>query len=371
MAVSVRSALVVGGGIAGMSAALEMRKLDIAVDLVDLDPAWRVYGAGITITSPTLRAFGELGILDDVMEHGFSGDGIRVCDMRGVAVDEVSDPPGLPGSGGIMRPALHRILADRVTRAGVAVRLGLTVEGLEQHHDGVSVALTDGSAGFYDLVVGADGLFSQIRRRILPDSPEPEYMGQMVWRLFADRPPEIDRRHFFLGGNVKIGLAPVSEQSLYLFLLENCPRRDILPEPELAGVMATLMDGYGGVVGRLRDALSASSPIVVRPLEAFLLPLPWHRGHTLLIGDAAHPTTPQLASGAGMAVEDGIVLGQELRRGGSVPEILARFMARRARRCRTVVESSLQIGRLERTGAPPAAQTQVVADALDVLAEPV
>jgi 2-polyprenyl-6-methoxyphenol hydroxylase-like FAD-dependent oxidoreductase len=367
----VESGLVVGGGIAGMSAAIEMRKLGIAVDLVDLDPNWRVYGAGITITSPTLRAFGELGVLEEVMSQGFSGNGIRICDMNGLAVDDVADPRGLPGSGGIMRPVLHKILADRTTQSGVAVRLGVTVDHLEQDDNGVRVAFSNGDVGRYDLVIGADGLYSKVRRLILPDAPAPEYAGQMVWRLFAPRPAAIDRRHFFLGGHVKLGLSPVSQDSLYMFLLETSPRRGILPDAELPGVLATLLEGYGGVVGELRSSLSASSRIVVRPLEAFLLPPPWHRGHTLLIGDAAHPTTPQLASGAGMAVEDAVVLGQELRRGGGAPEVLSRFMKRRAERCRLVVESSLEIGRLERTGAPPAAQTKVVADALAVLAEPI
>jgi 2-polyprenyl-6-methoxyphenol hydroxylase-like FAD-dependent oxidoreductase len=368
---SVKSALIVGGGIAGMSAAIELRKQEIAVDLIDLDPEWRVYGAGISITSPTLRAFAELGILDEVKARGFTGNGIRICDMDGSAVDEVADPRGLPGSGGIMRPALHKILGDRTVQSGATVRLGITVDHLEQDDNGVRVAFSDGSVGRYDLVIGADGLFSKVRQFILPDAPVPEYTGQMVWRLFADRPAAIDRRHFFLGGRVKIGLAPVSQQSLYMFLLENCPRREILPDAELPGVMATLMSGYGGVIGQLRSSLSAASPIVVRPLEAFLLPTPWYRGRALLIGDAAHPTTPQLASGAGMAVEDAIVLGQELRRGAGVSEVLSRFMQRRAKRCRLVVESSLEIGRLERTGAPPSTQTQIVADALGVLAEPI
>ena len=368
---SVTSALVVGGGIAGMSAAIEMSKQGIAVDLIDLDPAWRVYGAGITITSPTLRAFDALGILDEVRAHGFSGNGIRVCNTDGVPVDEVADPRGMPGSGGIMRPVLHKILADLTVASGVMVRLGTTVDRLEQDDSGMRVVFSDGRTGHYDLVLGADGLYSKVRRLIFPDAPGPEYMGQMVWRLFADRPSAIDRRHFFLGGRVKLGLSPVSEQSLYMFLLENGPRREIVPDAELPEALAELMAGYGGVVAELRDGLSAASQIVVRPLEAFLLPPPWYRGHALLIGDAAHPTTPQLASGAGMAVEDAVVLGQELQAGGGTPEVLSRFMDRRAERCRLVVESSLEIGRLERAGAAPGEQTRVVADALDVLARPI
>lgn len=353
-----------------MAAAIVLRRLDIAVDLIDLDPAWRVYGAGITITSPTLRAFADLGILDDVLRDGFSGRGIRICGIDGQQIGEVADPPDMPGSGGIMRPVLHRILSERTRASGATVRLGLTIDRLHQSEDHADVRFSNGDTGRYDLVLGADGLFSRTRSLILADAPRPEYTGQTVWRLFADRPPEIDRRHFFLGGRVKVGLSPVSRDSLYMFLLEACPRRPVIPDDELHKELRDLMAGYGGVLQDLRDTLSPRSPIVMRPLEAFLLPPPWHVGRVLLIGDAAHPTTPQLASGAGMAVEDAVVLGEELARAGDVPAALTAFAARRTARCQLVVENSLEIGRLERCGAPPADQTRIVAKTLAVLAQP-
>lgn len=366
----VSSALIVGGGIGGMAAAIVLRRLGVAVDLIDLDPAWRVYGAGITITSPTLRAFAQLGILDDVLREGFSGGGIRICAIDGQEIGEVSDPPGMPGSGGIMRPVLHRILSERTRASGAAVRLGVTIDRLDQRETHVDVGFSNGETGRYDLVIGADGLFSRTRSLILPDAPVPEYTGQSIWRLFADRPAEINRRHFFLGGRVKVGLSPVSRDSLYMFLLETCPRRAIIPDDELYLELRELMTGYGGVLRHLRDGLSPDSPIVMRPLEAFLLPPPWHVGRVLLIGDAAHPTTPQLASGAGMAVEDAVVLAEELSLADDLAGALAAFAARRIARCQLIVENSLEIGRLERAGAPPAEQTRIVAETLGVLAQP-
>lgn len=368
---AIRTALIVGGGIGGMSSALVLRRLGVAVDLIDLDPAWRVYGAGITITSPTLRAFEQLGILDAVLRDGFSGNGIKVCTVDGVQVGEVPDPAGMPGSGGIMRPTLHRILSEETRASGTNIRLGLTIDALHPQEDRVDVVFSDGGTGSYDLVLGADGVFSRTRGLILPDAPKPEYTGQTIWRLFADRPAEVDRRHFFLGGPVKVGLSPVSRDSLYLFLLETCPRHGFVPDEELYLGLRDLLQGYGGPLRALREGLSPSSQIVMRPLEAFLLPPPWHVGRVLLIGDAAHPTTPHLASGAGMAVEDAVVLGEELARGGDVAEVLARFAERRTARCQLVVRNSMEIGRLERTGAPPAEQTRIVGETLAVLAQPI
>lgn len=109
---------------------------------------------------------------------------------------------------------------------------------------------------------------------------------------------------------------------------------------------------YGGVVAMVRDALDEHAHIVFRPLEMFSLSAPWYRGRVLLIGDAAHPTTPQLASGAGMAVEDALVLAEALTHTADVPAALAAFMARREECCRLIVDGSLEIGRLEQERAP-------------------
>lgn len=371
----IQRALVVGGGIGGMSTAISLRKLGIAVDLIDLDPQWRVYGAGITITGATLRAFQALGILDAVMEQAYTGDGIQVCDVNGNPLHLVPTPAAVgadaPGCGGIMRPVLHRILSERTLASGTQVRLGLTVDAIESTPAGVNVRLSDGSSGSYDLLVGADGVFSKVRTLLFPQAPKPQYTGQCVWRIVAPRPPAITRRHFFLGGPGKVGLTPVSADEMYLFYLETTPRRQPLTDEQLAAELRRLLQGYGGVLADIREQLGPQSQVVLRPLEGFLLPRPWQKGRSILIGDAAHPTTPQLASGAGIAVEDALVLADEVARGGEVEDILTRVMDRRYERCRLVVENSLEIGRREQERAPPDEQTRIVRESLEILAQPI
>jgi 2-polyprenyl-6-methoxyphenol hydroxylase-like FAD-dependent oxidoreductase len=367
--------LIVGGGIGGMSAAILLSRLGIETELIDLDPSWRVYGAGITITGPTLRAFKGLGLLDAIKAQAYTGEGIQICNSAGERIQRlptamVADT-GIPGSGGIMRPVLHKILADQVKAQQVRVRLGLSIKSLREEDEGADVVFTDESAGRFDLVIGADGLFSAVRRLIRPDAPVPEYTGQSAWRLVIPRPAEIDCRHFFLGGPYKVGLSPVSRDEMYMFLLENCPRRQPLSEALLAETLQELLSSYGGMLSAIRSSLHAKSPIVLRPLEAFFLPKPWHSTRALLIGDAAHPTTPQLASGAGMAVEDALVLAEEISNHRSVEELLNAFMVRRYERCCLVVQNSLAIGRLEQSGAPIASQTKLVEDSLRALATPI
>lgn len=370
----VERVLIVGGGVGGMSAAIMLRKNGMAVDLIDIDPQWRVYGAGITITGPTLRALSQVGIYDELAKFAYVGEGIQICDTQGSKVRQLPTPipaeAGVCGSGGVMRPVLHRILSARVKESGADVRLGLTVDSLEQDEDGVDVRFSDGSTGRYDLVVGADGIYSRIRGLIFPEAPKPEYTGQSAWRMVAKRPPEIDRRHYFLGGPHKVGFTPVSDDEMYLFLLEGTPQI-FRKDHELKQALKDLLAGYGGLLAEMRDNISDESQIVFRPLEAFFLPAPWHQGRVLLIGDAAHPTTPQLASGAGIAVEDALVLAEELQADLPIADILDSFTRRREERCRLVVEGSIEIGRLEQERAPVEQQTAVVERALAKLAEPV
>jgi 2-polyprenyl-6-methoxyphenol hydroxylase-like FAD-dependent oxidoreductase len=369
-----RRALIVGGGVAGMSAATMLSRAGVDVCLVDLDPDWRAAGAGITLTAATLRAFKSLGILERVIDEGHTHDGIRACDVHGRPLEELRSPAlgeGIPGAGGILRPVLHRILADRVKALGAEVRLGVTVQSLREHESGIAAVFADGTEDRYDFVVGADGIGSGLRKLLFPEAPGPRFTGQACWRLTTERPPGIDRRHFFLGGRGKCGLTPVSRGEMYLFYLEHVPGNPWREPSRQHVLLQGLLGEYGGVLAGVRDALGPQSRIVYRPLEAHVLGGGWFKGRAILIGDAAHASTPQLASGAGMAAEDGIVLAQELSRGDSVPAAFEAFMRRRFERCRMVVENSMEIGRLEMSGAPAAEQTAVVARSLAALAAPI
>lgn len=362
-------ALVIGGGIAGMSVAIALRRIGWAVDLCERDPGWRVYGAGITITGPTLRAMRALGILDEVLREGYAADGIdvRAADGSRLMAIETRDDAldGVPSAGGILRPALHGILSRRLLGLSPQIMLGRTAAVVAQDDHGAAVRFDDGATCRYELVVGADGIYSATRQALFPGAPAPRYAGQLCWRLMLARHPGVDRRTYFLGGPVKVGLNPVAPDRMYMFLLEPHPAPLWRPEAGQHAVLRDLLNGYGGVLAEIREGLDADADIICRPLETVFLGRDWTRGRVVLVGDAAHATTPQLASGAGMGIEDGLVLAEELAAAGhDVPAALLGFVERRHARCRLVVDSSLEISRLEREGAPPAAQTAIVQETL-------
>ena len=272
---------------------------------------------------------------------------------------------------GIDRVEIRRRNLISQSQFPYATQTGLTVAAIERSGARAAVRLSDGTREEYDLVVGADGLFSGMRKLLFPEAAAPAFTGQACWRLVLPRPAAIDTRHFFLGGPVKVGLTPVSQDEMYMFLLEHVPDNPWRPLATQCALLRGLLVGFGGTLASIREGLSEQSQFIYRPLEGHLLRHHWWAGNTILIGDAAHATTPQLASGAGMALEDGIVLAGEVSRAASLPEAFGDFMRRRYKRCRMVVENSLEIGRLEVGGAPAAEQAMVVERSLNLLARPI
>jgi 2-polyprenyl-6-methoxyphenol hydroxylase-like FAD-dependent oxidoreductase len=370
----IENALVVGGGVGGMSAALALARHGVAVELIDADPNWRSYGAGISVTGLSLRAFDDLGILDEVRERGFVGAGMRLRKADGQPVMETPPVPDaappVARSGGIMRPVLHEIMSQRVRSAGLKVTLGIKPTGYEQLDEGVAVTFSDGRSEAYALVVAAEGIYSETRANLLPDAPKPRLTGQGCWRIVADRPPEVDRAEMYLGGPVKLGFNPVSRDKMYAFILEHVPDNPwYAPEEQLPHV-AKLLEPFGGYVPQVRAGLGEGSLVNYRPLEWVLLPAPWHVGRIVLIGDAVHATTPHMASGAGMAAEDGLVLAEELAAHADVEQALAAFAARRFERARMVVENSVKIGEIEMSGGNQMDANAMLGDTMQKLQQP-
>lgn len=349
---SIATALVVGGGIGGMAAAISLARRGVKVDLIDLDPEWRVYGAGITITGPTLRAYRDLGLVDRIKAEGAvttSSSRVRLFDGTILRVlDEPEIEEGLPATGGIMRPVLHRIMQDAVREQDIRVRLGLTVSALEAVGNAVDARFSDGSNARYDLVIGADSVFSGVRDIAFPHMGPALPTGQGCWRISIRKPPEQDMGEFYFGAENPCGITICGQDAVYLFLLTpHVEREKFMDEDELFQGMKELLAPFGGNAGWIRDNMTRADWINYRPLAAVCQPKPWFNGRVVLLGDAVHATTPHLASGAGMAVESAIVLAQELAKADSVDAALLAYQERRFDRCKDVIDSSVEIGKLQ------------------------
>jgi 2-polyprenyl-6-methoxyphenol hydroxylase-like FAD-dependent oxidoreductase len=368
----VKKVLIVGGGIAGMASAIRFGEAGVAVDLIDIDPEWRVYGAGITITGPTLRAYKRLGLIEAIKAEGAITNGSRIFRFDGVHLQDLDEPAleeGLPATGGIMRPILHRIMQARVKELGTSVRLGITVSALENESDGVRVTFSDGLTGRYDLVVGADSINSQVRQLAFSHMKEAEHTGQGCWRISIAKPPGLDRGELYFGHQYTAGITPCGVDRVYMWMLTpHVHREKHFDDVELYDNLKANLAPFGGSVGWIGDNMSREDWINYRPLVAMLQPGPWFAERIVLVGDSVHATTPHLASGAGIAVESAIVLVDELMSAKSVYAGLQAYQHRRFERCRDVVETSVAVGKLQLTGGSPEQIGGMIGGALHRLA---
>lgn len=244
-------------------------------------------------------------------------------------------------------PLVHRDHETRNAKASAKgralVRLGVTIASIEQDPDGASVTFTDGRSGRYDVVVGADGANSKVRDILFGTGWGPKYTGQAVWRAAVSRPPEVQSRTSYHGPRSKAGYNPLSEREMYIYLVQNLPEFVRIPDAQLPAVLCELLSDFGGIIGAARAEITDPKHIAYRPITSLIMPPPWHSGRVILIGDAAHTTTPHMAAGAGIAIEDAIVLCSLLESEPTPEQAFDAFMARRFDRCRIVVENSFKL----------------------------
>ncbi|HEU4323130.1 MAG TPA: FAD-dependent oxidoreductase [Roseiflexaceae bacterium] len=376
---SVQKVLIVGGGISGLIGALALRQRGIAVEIVELNPRWDVYGVGIITMANSLRALRSVGLAERVLEAGHAMGALRFFDSEGRLLYEVPQPqlagPDYPPSCALTRPRLHAILQEAIQAAGVRVRLGLSVAEIAQREALVEVAFTDGTTGSYDLLIGADGLRSTVRSLVFGPEHQPVFTGQMVWRCNVPRPPEVDTLQIFQGpGGNKTGFVPLAPDLMYIFLTET-PRPGAetrIPQERLAEALRERLAEFGGPVAVVRDNhITDPALVVYRPFERILLPPPWHRGRVVLTGDAAHAMSAHIAQGAGMAIEDAVVLAAELGDKPTVEQALQGYTARRYERCKAIVEIATELGRAEMENDRSVNVAALTARAMQIVAEPI
>lgn len=353
-----RSVLVVGGGIGGLTAAIALSRRGMAVRIVERDPAWSVYGVGIIQQMNVVRAMKDIGVLDAYLSHAHGFDRTTIfVGPQGLREASFETPrlagPSYPSNAGIRRKDLQRVLADAARDLGATVRLGVTVEAMADDGAGVDVTLSDGTAARFDVVVGADGIFSRTRAQILPGAPRPRYTGQWVWRYNLALPPDLDGIHIF-AGPCNAGLVPITASQMYLFLVSEEPEGHFQPVDGAAAAMRSRARMPAPQLVPHLEAITDDAGVVARPIEAvFLEHEPWHVGRVVLLGDAVHASSPHLAQGAGMAIEDALVLAEELSRHEAPEAAFAAYRARRFDRVRHVALNSLRIGEMQMGRIPP------------------
>ncbi|MFK4874052.1 FAD-dependent oxidoreductase [Novosphingobium sp. ZW T3_23] len=365
--------LIIGAGIGGLSAAIALSRKGHRITVIERDPEWSVYGVGIIQQANVVRAMNQLGVLDTFLDAACGFDAVEIYIPSGARVARVPTPrlvPGKPANVGIGRRALQKVLGDSALAQGVTIRLGVTATGLDDTGEHMIVNFSHGDQEQYDLVIGADGVYSQTRASVLPDAEIPEFTGQGVWRYSFPRPSDLDALHVY-NGPVGVGLVPMSSDEMYLFATSPEPGNPLYSREGLAAVMRSKLENAAPQIQALADRITDDAAVVYRPLEGLMVHGPWHKGRVVLLGDAVHATTPHLGQGAGMAIEDALVLAEELSSHAEPEAAFEAYRARRYERCRYIVEASLAICHGQIGKGPPVDNHKATGEMFALISQPI
>lgn len=345
--------LIVGGGIAGLTVASALHQRGFNPKLVERSPTWDhiAIGAGIAMQPNGMRIMRALGMGTAIEEAGCIIHRWGFYDRQAEMLCE-TDLEALWGDVGpfvgIERTKLHEVLVAGA--AGVPQRLGLSVDSIDPGGRRVRVGFSDGSTDEYDLVVGADGISSTVRALTMNPSP-PADLGAMNWRSIAPiRPQGLTGMQIFLGDARFFGLVPMGKGRTYAFGYVYQPRfRD-----PLAGRLKRLRQrfaAFGPAVQEYLASLERDEQIHCAAME-WVDADEWYTGRVVLIGDAAHASSPLMGQGGCMAIEDAWVLAEVLHSADTIESALSNCVSRRKPRVKWVQQQS--IATAEGLRMPPA-----------------
>lgn len=339
----VKRVLIVGAGMVGLTLAIALKRQGLAADMVERQATWPVHGAGIYLMGNAMRALGALNLADDVLRDGTLIQTQTLMNHRGrqLAVIDTASVWGACGPCvGIRRADLQSKLVNALGEQAEGSQLcfSTTVSSIEQRAEGAFVRFDNGQEGVYDLVVGANGVRSSLRTLVF-GSVQPRFCGQVGWRFLVPCPPSITGWTLYAGDRGVFLFIPVGHGQAY------CYADAVVAEPPGDPIVGRLdrlrsrFSAYASTVTQALAQLQTSEQIHFAAIED-VLQQPWGKGNVLLIGDAAHATSPNMASGAAMAFEDALVLSELITSRRDVAQVLDDYTSKRLERIRWVHEQT-------------------------------
>ena len=356
-----KKVVVAGAGIGGLTAAIALRRAGFEVAVFERTVELREVGAGLLLAANAQKALGQLGLARAVARLGTPASAGEVRSWRGevlmsIPAAELEKKVGTP-SAAVHRADLQALLAREVGEDGL--RLGLEVEGFEQDESGVKVFFAGGGEERADVLVGADGLRSRVRAELLGPE-ELRYAGYTSWRAVVEPKEELlpwGRGFESWGRGARFGCAHIGRGRIYWFATANAPAGGVDgPVGDPAGPKAALLRRFGNWHRPIRDLIEATEEGTILRTNIYdrePLGESWGKDAVTLLGDAAHPMTPNLGQGACQAMEDAVVLARCLAaRNAGTADTLRRYERLRSARVAMVARRSRRIGMVGQVANP-------------------
>jgi 2-polyprenyl-6-methoxyphenol hydroxylase-like FAD-dependent oxidoreductase len=335
---------IIGGGIAGLTTALALERCGMRATVFEAAPEMRAIGAGLGLAGNAIRAFEALGLKQQLLTVGHDLRGLAILDERGRTITATESPAGQ----GMEQYAIHRAdlqsLLLRELRS-TTIELGKRATSVTQDRSKATVHFADGSVHHAEHLIIADGVRSAARTSLLPQV-EPRYAGYTCWRGVIHAPDlRPQKASETWGPNGRFGIVPLSGDRIYWFATVNSSERNERYRAYRIHDLVLHFSGYHtlitDILARTTDAQLLWNDIHdLAPLERFAY------GRILLIGDAAHATTPNLGQGACQAIEDAVELARMLREESDVIRAFGHFEDARTARTKWVTETSWRLGRI-------------------------
>lgn len=344
--------LVIGGGIGGVTAAVALRRAGHSVALFERAREPGEVGAGIVLWGNAVAALRELGAHAPVLAcSGVMRQGeLRSARGAVLSAQRVEDWDRELGEVSVVVHRAELLQALLAQLPADVVRFGAACSGfdLESGGEAIVARFEDGHVERGDILVGADGIHSVVRRVLEPGLGPPRYAGYTCYRAvvpFADASVPLGYLNETWGRGRRFGLLRLDPARVYWFATLDAPRGERDPSQEVARArLAELFRDWWGPI----PALIAATPPAALLRNDILDRAPtrrWGAGRATLLGDAAHPTTPNIGQGACLAIEDALVLARELQRGPTVPAALRRYERARQPRTAEITRFSWWLGR--------------------------
>lgn len=345
---------ILGGGIAGLTAAIALKQMGIEATIFEAAPTIKPVGAGLVLAANAIKAYRRLGIAEKIIAKGQALSTLQILNQRGkvltsadaIAISKKYDLHNFA----IHRAALHEtLLAELDPKQLIVNKKAIGFKRLADEK--VIISFADGSTYITDYLIVADGIHSAIRQQLLPEST-PRYSGYTCWRAVIDNPGlQLNTATETWGKGSRFGIVPLAGDKIYWFACMNAPQNDPINRTmKVADLQQLFQDFHHPVPTILKNtkdtALIWNDIIDLKPISQFAF------GNVILIGDAAHATTPNLGQGACQAIEDAIILADELKKHNTPSAAFAAFEKRRIPRTHYVVNTSWSMGKIAQWSHP-------------------